>query len=646
MKARHLYLVPIIAILIVPNTGVSLALVLNSDGGRMTPNTRSAVYASDLAEDIYDAVSLISYRDYIIKLTENGSRTAFSEVNSLAAQWIASELEVVSEGRIEVETLGGYNNIVGRLPGIRPEQGPAFAVGGHYDTVADAPGANDDGAGVAAALELARVMSQHVWPLDIYFCFWNAEEIGLLGSQQVVPLFVEEEIDFLAYFNVDMLLWENPYAAPDERVLMVYRTENALFHDAQYWADMTRVMNNNFDSPVIKPIPQTSFPYWYQSDHFSFVQEGYLGALFAFESGSSYDTAFHTSLDTWDNPNYNYDLATDAVASIGATMAFAMGRTPGQSTHTRYEKTIEAGATQEILFESSIETPIEVRGIWEGTADLSAELRNPMDQIVTENSVTGADDAGMSLISSSVEDLGLHTVAITNNGGITLTLEIVLSYSEDIEGNGVPDHEEDFFNRWDVDSDEDGISDADEIFMGLNRYDPDEDEDGIGDYEEVFVYGTDPKQADSDFDGMPDPYEIKYGFNPSNASDASADSDGDTLTNLFEYGVGTNPILPDSDFDNLDDYSELFVYFTNALSNDTDLDQMPDNFEVEYGLDPLVDDAGLDADGDGMTNLQEYLGGTNPQFSEAAYRTALLKGMVGVLTLIIIVACVLARRKA
>ena len=39
---------------------------------------------------------------------------------------------------------------------------------------------------------------------------------------------------------------------------------------------------------------------------------------------------------------------------------------------------------------------------------------------------------------------------------------------------------------------------------------------------------------------------------------------------------------------------------------------MPDGWEVVYGLKPLVDDSADDKDGDGITNLQEYLDGTDP----------------------------------
>jgi len=48
--------------------------------------------------------------------------------------------------------------------------------------------------------------------------------------------------------------------------------------------------------------------------------------------------------------------------------------------------------------------------------------------------------------------------------------------------------------------------------------------------------------TDKDLDGMPDNWEIKYGFDPENSQDGSMDFDNDGYTNIEEYLNGTNPI--------------------------------------------------------------------------------------------------------
>ena len=45
---------------------------------------------------------------------------------------------------------------------------------------------------------------------------------------------------------------------------------------------------------------------------------------------------------------------------------------------------------------------------------------------------------------------------------------------------------------------------------------------------------------------------------------------------------------------------------------DWDGDGMPDDWEIQHGLNPWVNDADLDYDGDGLTNIEEYERGTDP----------------------------------
>ena len=96
--------------------------------------------------------------------------------------------------------------------------------------------------------------------------------------------------------------------------------------------------------------------------------------------------------------------------------------------------------------------------------------------------------------------------------------------------------------------------------------------------------------ADSDGDGISDDDEITLGMNPNNAADALLDLDRDGLTALAEFQLGTNPRLADTDGDGLSDGEEAGCqrggFCTSPLLADTDGDGIRDLTEITTGSDP------------------------------------------------------------
>ena len=67
-----------------------------------------------------------------------------------------------------------------------------------------------------------------------------------------------------------------------------------------------------------------------------------------------------------------------------------------------------------------------------------------------------------------------------------------------------------------------------------------------------------------------------------------ADADSDGLSNQAEYQAGTDPRNSDSDGDGLTDYEEVATYFTNPQNACTAGDGIGDGWKVQYGFDPAV----------------------------------------------------------
>ncbi|MEW8627698.1 MAG: PKD domain-containing protein [Candidatus Thiodiazotropha sp.] len=104
-------------------------------------------------------------------------------------------------------------------------------------------------------------------------------------------------------------------------------------------------------------------------------------------------------------------------------------------------------------------------------------------------------------------------------------------------------------------------------------------------------------------------------------SGSDGDGDDDGMPDDWEITHGLDPYTNDaaSDLDG-DGLSNLDEYLAGTLpgNTDSDGDLMTDGWEVDFGLDPVdPQDAAQDNDGDGVSNVDEFLANSNPTLSNA-----------------------------
>ena len=142
----------------------------------------------------------------------NGMLAGPSEIPAVAISRERGEklLKLMSSGNVEATVSVVFEsresaNVVAELQGSHTDGG-VVVLGGHYDTVPNVPGVNDNGSGIAALLAIARQASQRTYPFTLRFIAFGSEEIGLLGSQRYVDSLGQGELaDIVAMFNFDAL---------------------------------------------------------------------------------------------------------------------------------------------------------------------------------------------------------------------------------------------------------------------------------------------------------------------------------------------------------------------------------------------------------------------------------------------------------
>jgi hypothetical protein len=150
-------------------------------------------------------------RDWLKREFEEIARTSGGRL-TVELQSYTQEAMPPPRGRIPQPTV--ITNVVATLRGTQaPSAERTYVVSGHYDSmctsptdaVCDAPGANDDASGVAAVVEMARVMSRREFDATIVFMAVAGEEQGLLGATYYAEQAKQKKLNIEAMFTNDIV---------------------------------------------------------------------------------------------------------------------------------------------------------------------------------------------------------------------------------------------------------------------------------------------------------------------------------------------------------------------------------------------------------------------------------------------------------
>ncbi|MCJ7581361.1 MAG: M28 family peptidase [Candidatus Aminicenantes bacterium] len=245
------------------------------------------------------------------------------------------DYELPPQGRINQDVT--MRNVVAVLPGrLSGDQERIFLINAHYDSYArktddqfpresndnPATGVNDDSSGVAALIEMARVMSGYEFDASVYFAAFAGEEVGLVGSTLMAARLKEEGKTIAGVITLDMIgNIEGGSGLIDNKRMRVFSAGPADSPSRQLARYAKNIGEKYFPSAEIDCIFRAD-RFGRGGDHTPFVLEGWPG-IRMMEANENYSRQ-HTTNDTLDNMDLDYCTRNiRIVSSILASLASA-----------------------------------------------------------------------------------------------------------------------------------------------------------------------------------------------------------------------------------------------------------------------------------------------------------------------------------
>lgn len=163
------------------------------------------------------AVSQERLRADIQALQDFRTRYASTPECEAAGSFLRGRLQEMDlAAQLQSFTFYGFQsrNVWAVIPGLT-EPGQKVVVVAHYDSTSDqpqvlAPGADDNGSGTAAVLELARLLSAEKFDFSIVLLCVSAEEWGLFGSRAYAVQARERGDEIVGVIDLDMISFPDP----------------------------------------------------------------------------------------------------------------------------------------------------------------------------------------------------------------------------------------------------------------------------------------------------------------------------------------------------------------------------------------------------------------------------------------------------
>jgi len=293
----------------------------------LTKLPRSYPYYPDM-DSLLSLVSEDSLYAWDLRLQNFQTRYSYSDSILSARDWLYDKF--LSFG-IDSLWLHHYYydshqwNVVATVVGTaRPDK--VIVVGGHYDSVVYgggtnpyvwAPGADDNGSGTVATLEMARIIAQNPLPVTVIFVPFAQEEQGLIGSDHFAEWLYYHYVDVELMINCDMI----GHSVDFDQDVTIYAASTAMD-----FVNIMMDMANTYTYLNPSYAGQSS-----GSDHYSFYQWGY-DAVFAHEGDFHYN-GWHTNYDVVDSLDFNYmrEVVKMSLATL-VTVARSIGYIIGDPT--------------------------------------------------------------------------------------------------------------------------------------------------------------------------------------------------------------------------------------------------------------------------------------------------------------------------